>query len=272
MITSQTKITGLFGYPIKHSLSPKMHNAGFAQLNLDYCYLPFLVKPEDLKDAVNGIRAMGFAGVNLTIPHKEMVIKLLDETDKEAQFIGAVNTIVNMNGHLKGYNTDGRGFIKSLEEQGINLSDKTVLVIGAGGASKGICYYLAQKVKKLIIYNRSIDRRDALIESLCNLNPVFPCYELSDADSCDIIINTTPLGLKSDDPLPIDSKYIRKNHIVCDLIFSDTNLLQAARQARAKTISGHGMLLWQGIYAFELWTGVKAPVDIMREAVYNSRQ
>jgi shikimate dehydrogenase len=267
MITSQTKITGLFGYPIKHSLSPAMHNAGFAHLKIDYCYLPFLVAPDDLKDAVNGIRAMNFRGVNLTIPHKENVIKFLDEIDDEAKFIGAVNTIVNEDGRLKGYNTDGRGFIKSLEEQGINLSDKTVLVIGAGGAAKGICYYLAHKAKRLMIQNRSIDRRDALIDSLKSINTVFPFNDISEAKNCDIIINTTPLGLSTNDPLPIDPKYIHKNHIVCDLIFSDTPLLKAAHLIGAKTISGHGMLLWQGVLAFELWTGLTAPVEIMRKAI-----
>lgn len=249
-----------------------MHNAGFAHLNLNYCYLPFLVKPQKLKDAVNGIKAMNFRGINLTIPHKEEVIQFLDEIDYEAEIIGAVNTIVNDNERLVGYNTDGRGFIKSLEEQGIDLSDKTVFVIGAGGASKGICFYLAKKAKKLIIYNRSIDRRDALIESLNKAQKLLTLIgsaELDEAYNAEIIINTTPLGLKDDDPIPIDPKYIHKGHIICDLIFSDTKLLQIARQIGAKTISGHGMLLWQGAYSFELWTGVSAPVDIMRRAILN---
>jgi shikimate dehydrogenase len=274
MITSQTKITGLFGYPVKHSLSPKMHNAGFACLNLDYCYLPFLVKPDALEHAVNGIKAMNLRGVNLTIPHKESVINLLDEIDAEAGIIGAVNTIVNTDGRLKGYNTDGKGFMKSLEEQGIDLSEKKVIVIGAGGASKGICYYLAQKAKKLMIYNRSIDRRDAMIESLNKsqrlVNIISSIQRLDETYDADIIINTTPLGLNPDDPLPIDSKFLHKNHIVCDLIFSDTRLLKTAAKIGAKTISGHGMLLWQGVYAFELWTGVAAPVEIMRKTISTS--
>jgi len=139
-ITGKTKITGLYGYPVEHTLSPAMHNAAFEHLGLDYCYLPFSVRPDSLKRAVEAIQALNLAGVNVTIPHKESVIAYLDNVNEEALFIGAVNTIVNQEGKLTGYNTDGRGFMRSLSESSILTDNKKVLVAGAGGASRAICY------------------------------------------------------------------------------------------------------------------------------------
>ena len=152
-LSGKTKITGLFGYPVEHSLSPAMHNAAFEALGLDYCYVAFPVHPDSLKDAVLAIKALNLAGVNVTIPHKEIVIPFLDEIDKEASIIGAVNTIVNSSGRLKGYNTDGRGFMQSLFESGISVENKEVLIIGAGGASRALSYYLGKEAKKVYLYD-----------------------------------------------------------------------------------------------------------------------
>ncbi|MBI4710664.1 MAG: shikimate dehydrogenase [Nitrospirae bacterium] len=142
-VSGKTKIIGLFGFPVEHTLSPAMHNAAFKAMGLDMRYLPFKVSPQDLPHAVRAIRALNLTGVNVTVPHKEKVISLLDEVDKEAQFIGAVNTIVNKDGKLTGYNTDGRGFMQSLSEAGIQVCGKKILIIGAGGASRAISYYLS---------------------------------------------------------------------------------------------------------------------------------
>ena len=272
-ISGKTKVLGLLGWPVEHSLSPAMHNAAFKYLGLDCCYLTFPVKPELLKDAVKAVRALNLAGVNVTMPHKENVIPLLDKIDADASFIGAVNTIVNSNGKLIGYNTDGRGFMRSLSEAQISLNKKNVLILGAGGASRAIGFYLAKKASALFIYD--IDRKKAgkLIRDLNKMRKnVFPfsfqpsafSHQLHDID---IIINATPLGLKKGDPLPVDINLLKPRHVVCDLIYKNTPLLQRASRKGCRTLDGLGMLLWQGVFAFELWTGKKPPVEVMRKAL-----
>ena len=275
-ISGKTKVLGLLGWPVEHSLSPAMHNAAFEHIGLDCCYVTFPVKPGFLKDAVRSVRALNLAGVNVTMPHKENVIPLLDKVDADASFIGAVNTIVNSNGKLIGYNTDGRGFMRSLSEAQISLNKKNVLILGAGGASRAIGFYLAKKASALFIYD--IDRKKAgkLIRDLNKMRKnVFPfsfqpsafSHQLHDID---IIINATPLGLKKGDPLPIDINLLKPRHVVCDLIYKNTPLLQRASKKGCKTLNGLGMLLWQGAFAFELWSGKKPPVEVMRKALVDN--
>jgi shikimate dehydrogenase len=266
-INGRTKITGLFGYPVEHTLSPAMHNAAFKALNLNYCYVPFLVHPDHLENAVKAIKALNICGVNVTVPHKEKVIKFLDEINDEASFIGAVNTIVNSDSKLIGYNTDGRGFIQSLLESGILIEDKDILIIGAGGASRAISYYLSQKGKTLFIYNRSNDRAKRLVQDLKKIrNNISFIEDISSIERFHIIINATPLGLKKDDPLPFDTSLLRQDQTVCDLIYKKTRLIEEASKKKCVTINGMGMLLWQGIFAFELWTGKKPQVEVLRNA------
>jgi shikimate dehydrogenase len=270
-INGRTKITGLFGYPVEHTLSPAMHNAAFKALDLNYCYVPFLVQPDYLEDAVKAIKALNIRGVNITVPHKERVIKFLDEIDEEASFIGAVNTIVNSDGKLIGYNTDGRGFIQSLLERGILVEDNDILIIGAGGASRAISYYLSQKGRTLYIYNRSKDRAKRLVQDLKKIrNNVSFIEDISSIERFHIIINATPLGLKKDDPLPFDISLLRQDQTVGDLIYKKTRLIEEASKKGCITIDGTGMLLWQGIFAFELWTGKKPQVEVMRNALRES--
>jgi len=271
-ISGKTKVLGLFGYPVEHSLSPAMHNAAFEKLGLDCCYVTFSVKPELLKDAVNAVKALNLAGVNVTVPHKEKVIPFLDEVDKEAAFIGAVNTIVSKNEKLKGYNTDGRGFMKMLSEAGIKVKNKNVLVIGGGGASRAIGYYLCQNAAKLFLYDIDKKKAEKLIGDLNKIRGnvslfSYPRLGGQELSNIDVIINATPLGLKKGDPLPVDVKLINRRHIVCDLIYKNTPLLQQASKKGCKTLNGLGMLLWQGVFAFELWTGKKPPVEVMRKAL-----
>ncbi len=267
-VTGKTEVTGIFGYPIEHTLSPLMHNAAFNALGLDICYVPFRVSPEDLPGAVRAVRCLNLLGVNTTIPHKEKVMPLLDEIDSEASFIGAVNTIVNSRGRLTGYNTDGRGFINSLSEEGISIDKKDVFIIGAGGASRAIAYYLSEKASRLSLYDTDISRAEKLAADLRKIrdNISLP-GNVENSGSPDIIINATPLGLGPDDPLPLNPDLITPDMTVCDLIYRKTKLLQEAEKRGAKTIDGSGMLLWQGVLAFELWTGIKPPVDVMREAL-----
>lgn len=267
-IDGKTKITGLFGYPVEHTLSPAMHNAAFEQLGLNYCYLPFLVHPDSLGAAVNAVRALNFAGVNVTVPHKEKVISFLDTVNEEALFIGAVNTIVNSDGKLTGYNTDGRGFMQALLENNIAVHDKKILIMGAGGASRAISYYLSEKAKALCIIDIDEQKLAKLISDLSGIrvNVSNPGRTISFEDF-DILINATPLGMKKDDPLPVDIAAITPGHVVCDLIYKQTPLLEAAGQKGCKTMNGLGMLLWQGILAFELWTKASPPVEVMKKAL-----
>lgn len=272
-ISGRTKITGIFGYPVEHTLSPAMHNAAFKALGLDYCYVPFPVHPDYLKDAVKAIRALNLCGVNVTVPHKEKVMPLLDEINEEASFIGAVNTIVNSEGRLIGYNTDGKGFMQSLIESGISVEGKDILIIGAGGASRAISYYLSQKTKTLYLYNRNKNRAEKLVHDLKKIrNNVTLIENISSIERFHIIINATPLGLKKEDPLPFDTSLLRAEQTVCDLIYKKTRLLEEASKKGCATLDGLGMLLWQGLFAFELWTGKKPQVEVMRNALMKSNK
>lgn len=270
-ITGKTKVTGIFGYPVEHTLSPAMHNAAFEALGLDYCYIPFTVHPDMLSAAVGAVRALNLRGVNITVPHKEKVIPMLDTIDDEASFIGAVNTIVSSDGQLKGYNTDGRGFMESLSESGISVKGRNVLIIGAGGAARAIGYYLAQDAKALYIYGRTPGRAKRLASDLKKVaESVSSIPDISPIDGFHVIINATPLGLKEDDPLPLDAGLFCKGQIVCDLIYRNTRFLREASKSGCITLNGLGMLLWQGVLAFELWTGRKPDVTIMRKALMNA--
>lgn len=272
-ITGKSKLVGLFGYPVEHTISPQMHNAAFAHLGLDYCYVPFLVHPDRLRDALEGLRALSLRGVNVTVPHKENVIPFLDEIDKEAAFIGAVNTIRNDDGILTGFNTDGRGFMRSLEVAGIQVNEKKVLILGAGGAARAIGYYLCKEAEKVFLYDIDSDKDRALSQHLAKLRGNVERIDAKTANGravirgVDIIVNATPLGLTPQDPLPLDTALLSPDQAVCDLIYKETPLLKEATKAGCKTLSGLGMLLWQGVLAFEIWTGIKPPVEIMKEAL-----
>ncbi len=265
-IDARTKITGLIGYPVEHSLSPAMHNAAFERLRLNYCYIAMPVKPGELADAVRGVRALNFHGCNVTVPYKQEVMPLLDEIDDEAGFIGAVNTVRNDGGVLKGFNTDGRGFMESLKEAGIDPGGRDVFIVGAGGAARAVGYYLAQKARRLRIYDVDPEKCRLLVRDLGKLGGDVSVAEgTSGVRASDIAINATPLGLEENDPLPFDPDGFGRDQVVCDLIYWDTPLIRRARDRGCRTVNGLGMLLWQGVFAFEIWTGVVPPVDLMRD-------
>lgn len=278
-INARTKLIGLFGWPVEHSLSPAMHNAAFGQMGLNYSYMALPIAPDLLGDAVRAIKAFDMPGANVTVPHKENVIPYLDDIDEEARHIGAVNTIVHKDGKLKGYNTDGRGFMRSLEEAGIETKDKNILVIGAGGASKAVSYYLSKEASKFFLFDIDKGKAENLKNSLVDAGrTVHVPYDLPGiALAMDIIINATPLGLKESDPLPLEIEkalaqnfpLMTKNTIIGDLIYKKTPLLREAEKAGLKTLNdlGLGMLLWQGVLASELWTGKMPPHDLMRAAL-----
>ena len=179
--SGKTKITGIFGYPIGHTLSPLMHNSAFKTLGLNICYVAFEVLPGALPDAVRAVRSLNMLGVNITVPHKENVIPLLEKVDKEASFIGAVNTITNSEGTLTGYNTDGRGFMSSLSEQGISVDGQNVVIIGTGGASRAISYYLSEKASGLSLYDIDRPRAEKLAGDLAEIRDnVFLLEDIED--------------------------------------------------------------------------------------------
>ncbi len=253
-----------------------MHNAAFARLGMDACYVPFAVHPDRLEAAVRGIRALNLRGMNVTVPHKQAVMSWLDELSEEARLIGAVNTIEVLGDRLKGHNTDGRGFLRSLKEDaGFNPKGKRVVFIGSGGAGRAVGFSLALAGARSIVF-MDLDQKkaSALAEDIRQKTgaDVQAIGEelLSDAVAgADCLINATPLGLKKADPLPLRKVLIQKKHLVCDLVYNppETPLLKAAKDRQARRLSGIGMLLYQGVIAFEIWTGKKAPVQVMKNAL-----
>lgn len=278
MISSEASVFGVIGDPIRHSKSPLMHNCALQALGIDGVYTALHVKPEDIEDAICGIRALGYRGINVTIPHKVNVIPLLDELDKGAKFIGAVNTIVNDNGRLIGYNTDGIGYVRSLKEEvEPDLAGKRILVIGAGGAARGIVYALTQESPAIIwIANRTIERAEELALALrhCGKLEGIGTEQISEiCEDVDIIINTTSVGMFPNvEDMPISLDGFRTDIIVSDLIYNplETAFLRQARDRGSRTHGGLGMFVYQGAYAFEYWTGQAAPIEVMRQAVLKS--
>ncbi|MDI6716551.1 MAG: shikimate dehydrogenase [Actinomycetota bacterium] len=277
-INGETKITGIIGYPLTYTLSPAMHNRAFEVCNLNYCYLPFIVESENLKTAIEGIRALKIKGINVTMPHKEAVIDFLDELSPEAEIIGAVNTIGNNEGHLIGYNTDGKGFLRSLEEESYNPSGKIAIILGTGGAAKAVAVALAEAgISEIIIVGRSKKKasiiKDALVNKLVNISISTLSFDGNLADKFqvgDLIVNATPVGMKGHgDLLPVPLELINKRHFVYDLVYTpqETTLMTEARKRGARVANGLGMLLHQAASAFEIWTGILAPVDAMRQAL-----
>ncbi|HMK44563.1 MAG TPA: shikimate dehydrogenase [Dissulfurispiraceae bacterium] len=272
-IGATTRIAALFGHPVAHSKSPRMHNAAFREFGMDCRYVAFDVDPGQLAAAVAAVRALGLLGVNLTIPHKEAVLSMLDEVDAEVQFIGAVNTIVNRQGRLIGYNTDGRGFMRSLKEAGVDVAGKRVLILGAGGAARAVAAYIVREAASVVVANRTRGRAGQLVGDLNQIRSIVTTAELSEAGQeaflkdIHLVINATSLGLKESDPLPLDVDALTADQVVCDLIYHPTAFLQKAAARGARVLDGSGMLLWQGVLAFELWTGRDAPVNVMRRAL-----
>ncbi len=278
-IDSYTTLFGVIGDPIRHSKSPVMMNRAFRETGINGVYAAFHITTETLPDFIRGVRAMNIRGVNVTIPHKLNVMELLDRIDQGAAAIGAVNTIVNDNGILTGYNTDGIGYVRSLKEETFaDLAGKTITVIGAGGACRGIVYTLLQeKPKKLTIVNRTAEKAEELAQSLSFYCPVGTELDASSTEElatlctdADIVINTTSVGMHPHTGIsPLDSLWLNPQATVSDLIYNplQTELLRLAELRGCKTHNGLGMFIYQGAYAFEYWTGKSAPVQAMRETV-----
>lgn len=277
-VLGSSKVLGVFGHPVSHSLSPMMHNAAIEALNIDYIYVPFHVLPDGLEDAVRGVRALNVRGVNVTIPHKERVIEYLDEVSEYAMRINSVNTVVNDDGHLRGDTTDGPGFLRSAESEWGKLDGSRVLILGAGGSAKAVCYALAEIGCRITVANRTRERADELVEGL---NAVFGNgvsrsigllgEELEEETRrSDLLVNTTSVGMKPDvDGIPITPDLLHPDLLVYDLVYNPvrTRLAVEAEQRGARAMTGLKMLVYQGAISFEMWTGIQPPIAVMEEAV-----
>ena len=278
LISGKTKIIGIFGDPIKHTLSPHMHNSAFEHMGLDYAYLPFHVKDNKLKEAVESIRALNLRGVNITVPHKEEVMQYLDELDEQAEHIGSVNTIVNEEGTLKGYNTDGRGYIRSLEEEtGIELENSNIVVMGAGGSARSILVALITKhPKEISLVNRTLSRAEKLVEEFQKHAPNTKLKALSATDGlfgheieeANLFVNTTVMGMSEVELPPVPLEHLPPRAVISDIVYSPINtpIIKEAEAMGFTVHRGIGMLVYQGAIGFELWTGKAAPVSVMKTA------
>jgi len=277
-LSGKTTVCGVIGDPIEHTMSPVMHNAAFRKMGLDYIYLPFRVRQEELNQAVNGMRALNIRGLNITLPHKVSIIPLLDKLDLLAKEIGAVNTIVNNDGILTGYNTDAYGALQALLESGVEPEAKNVVILGAGGASRAIAIVLAQRGANLVILNRQLelDWAQDLSAQISRAYKEAKALELNDdnlakaLENASVLINATSVGMSPDaDATPVPARFLRPSLVVFDIVYNPlkTRLLKEAEASGARTIAGLDMLIWQGASAFEKWTGRKAPIDLMKREV-----
>ena len=285
-ITGHTKLTGLLGSPVSHSISPAMHNEAFRQLSLDYVYLAFDVGIENLKTAVDGLRALNVCGFNLTMPNKNAMCKLCDSLSPAAEIIGAVNTIVNDNGYLAGHTTDGTGYMRALKEDGYDIIGKKMTILGAGGAATSVFVQAAlDGVSEISIFSRRSPfwkRAESIIHTLtertnCKIllfdyeNPDILKREISESA---ILTNGTSVGMapNTEQSLITDPTVFHKDLIVSDVIYNprETQLLKLAREAGCRTQNGLYMLLYQGAEAFKLWTGKEMPVKIIKEKYFSN--
>ncbi|WP_296878872.1 shikimate dehydrogenase [uncultured Methanobrevibacter sp.] len=274
-IKGSTNVVGLIGHPVEHSFSPPMHNAAFDELGLDYAYVAFDVNPNDLKTAIEGAQSLNVRGFNVTIPHKVNVMEYLDELDEVAELIGAVNTIDFKS--LKGYNTDGIGAVRAIEEVS-SIKNKNVVIAGAGGASRAISFYIAKYgAEAITILNRNESKAQSLASDVSNSNLIDSVNsdsigKIADyVNDADILIDTTPLGMHphvDDEPI-VRAEEMHDDLVVFDAVYNpnETVLLKEAVKAGAKPVYGIKMLLYQGAESFRIWTGRDAPIDVMEHAL-----
>jgi shikimate dehydrogenase len=279
LVTVETKLVGLLGYPLKQTFSPQMQNEAFQKLGLDYFYFPIEVQSEGLREVINGIKHMNFAGFNVTKPHKVTIIPMLDVVNELAAKIGSVNTVVIREGKLTGYNTDGEGFVRALlTETSMDLTQKTFTILGAGGASRAVCSTLAFKgASKLYIVDQFSEVSSAMVQDV-NSNIRFcaeglPFDEKAIAgalENSQVLINASGVGMYPHlEKTPIHQDYLRKELLVVDLPYNPlkTRLLLEAEAKGCKIMNGIGMIINQGALAFSLWTGLPEPLAIMQKTI-----
>ncbi|HZC83869.1 MAG TPA: shikimate dehydrogenase [Rubrobacter sp.] len=271
-ISGKTGLLALLGQPVGHSLSPAMHNAAFAADGLDFVYVCLDVDPDELPAAVRGLEALKLRGFNVTMPHKRAMIPLVDELDESARVSGAVNTVVIEDYGLRGFNTDGGGMVMACQEAGIELSGKSVLLLGAGGTAAAIAVAFGKAgVGELRIANRSVERAAHLRDKLHGKGMKgLVVHHLDALPDAEIVINATPLGMKEEDPIPVPAAYVREGRAFCDVVYrpgTQTPLVRLARERDVPVVAGDRMLLYQGVLAQKLWTGREPNVKAMDRAI-----
>jgi len=267
MLNSDTLLFAVFGDPVSHSLSPTMHNKAFSKAGYNGVYLAFRLK--DIGRAISGMRALDIKGASITIPHKVSVMKFMDELDDAAEKIGAVNTVINRQGVLTGYNSDGLGAVKAICEKA-SIKGKDVIILGAGGAARAIGFNILSEGGRITIVNRTAAKGEGLAR---DLGADFQPFSNLGKTPCQILINTTPVGMFPDvDAMPVRPQDLDKTMVVMDVVYNPlkTGLLKAAEDRGCTTIDGVSMFVYQGVFQFELWTGMRAPVEVMKKAVLNA--
>ena len=281
IIRGNTRLLGVFGYPVEHSLSPPMHNAALAWLGLSYVYVPFRVAPEDLAAALRSLSALGIVGVNLTIPHKERALAFVDEITEDAREVGAINTVHCVDGKLIADNTDGRGFYRPLLEAGFDVRGRSAVVVGAGGAARSVVFRLVREGAETVwLANRSFERAERLAASVADAygaDRVRP-LPLDDRDAVEmalreseLLVQTTRVGMSpeidAEPPVPLSG--LHRNLCVYDLVYNpvETRLISEAKMRGCRVLGGVKMLVYQGAAAFERWIGEWPPTDVMEAAV-----
>lgn len=274
-ISGRTQIVGIIGDPVAHSLSPAMHNAAFRALDLDFTYVAFPVRAAQVGHAIDGMRALGIVGVNVTVPHKEQVIPWLDSISPTAHRAGAVNTIVHRDGRMHGHNTDVSGFRQALRDAGFEIRGCRALVIGAGGVARAALTALVEgKAATVTVANRTVTRARRLVRALRSAAvqvtgaPLAALQDPERLSSLDLIVNATSIGLHGERFFPLAYRATPQSCLFADLIYGRrTDFLARATRAGRRSVDGSGMLVHQGAAAFTLWTGHPAPVAVMRAAL-----
>jgi shikimate dehydrogenase len=263
LISATTRVAAVIGSPVRHSLSPALHNAGFAATGVDWVYAAFEVEAGAAGAALDAMRVLGLGGLSVTMPHKQDVAGLVDELDPAAAALRSVNTVVPIgDGRLKGYSTDGAGFVASLAAKGVEISGKHIAVLGAGAAARAIIDAMARAgAKSIVVINRSEDRAD---EAAALAGSIGAVGDATDVGQCDIVVNATPVGMGSTD-LPCEASHLHDDLVVADIVYHPrrTAFLAAAEACGARTVEGLGMLVHQAVLQAELWTGESADAAVM---------
>ena len=285
-ISGHTRLLALLGSPVDHSGSPAMYNYSFDRLGIDYAYVAFDVKENQMPPAIEAMKLFNMRGCNVTMPCKTAAVALMDELSPAAALIGAVNTIVNEDGRLIGHNTDGIGFVQNLKEHGVDVKGKKLTIAGGGGAATAVqCQCALDGAKEITIFNKKdafFERTLATAEKIKNAVPgiVVNLYDIDDVakmteeiKDSDIFVNATVVGMKPMDDMSVvkDISAFHDNLVVCDVVYNpiETKLLREAKAAGCKCVGGKGMLLWQGVAAFKLYTGQDMPVDEVKEKFFS---
>ena len=280
-IQGTTTLLGLLGYPVKHSKSPQMHNTAFEALGLDHVYMAFEVKEGFIKEGLDALKTLNAVGANITMPLKTEVLEYLDDISEDAMIIGSVNTIKIEDGKIKGYNTDGRGFVKALQERGIDFKGKKIVIAGAGGAARAVATQLAfDGAGEIVIINRTLNTAREIIDNIskhitsCKARALEMDRDIliDEIHDAAVLVNCTSLGMEAtiDQAIISSSEALHKDLFVADIIYDPekTKLLKMAEEAGCNYMNGLGMIIWQGAIAFKIWTGQEMPVDLIKNEIF----